>query len=157
MAAPKGNQFWLARSTHGRKPIFQDADTLWKAATEYFQWCEDNPLIESKVASDSGTPVLMEVPKMRAMTIAGLCLFLDISHDAWLDYRSREDFIGVTKVIDDTIRTQKFAGASAGLLNANIIARDLGLKESTTNEHTGKDGGPIEHASFEFVPVGPDD
>ena len=33
------------------------------------------------------------------------------------------------------IRTQKFEGASAGLLNANIIARDLGLSDKTELEH----------------------
>ena len=30
------------------------------------------------------------------------------------------------------------------MFNPNIIARDLGLKESITNEHTGTDGGAIE-------------
>ena len=42
----------------------------------------------------------------------------------------------------EIIRTQKFAGAAADLLNANIIARDLGLADK--NEVTGKDGGPVE-------------
>ena len=36
MAAPLGNQFWKARSSHGRNPIFVSPDDLWTAASEYF-------------------------------------------------------------------------------------------------------------------------
>lgn len=38
--------------------------------------------------------------------------------------------------MEEIIRTQKFEGASADLLNPNIIARDLGLAEK--QEHSGK-------------------
>ena len=71
----------------------------------------------------------MPVPKMRAMTISGLCLFLDISTQTWHDYCKREDFIDVTSKIDRVIRDQKFSGAASDMLNANIIARDLGLTD----------------------------
>jgi hypothetical protein len=38
----------------------------------------------------------------------------------------RQDFIGVVSRVENIIRTQKFEGPSAELLNRNIIARDLG-------------------------------
>ena len=44
--------------------------------------------------------------------------------------------------MEEIIRQQKFEGAAANLLNANIIARDLGLADKA--EITGRDGGPIE-------------
>lgn len=130
MAPPKGNQFWLQRSTHGRDKIFSKPSILWESACEYFQWAEDNPLTEGKVAQFQGAQVDMEVSKMRAMTLDGLCLFLDICDDTWRLYAKRDDFIGVTRKIERVIYSQKFAGAAADLLNANIIARDLGLKDS---------------------------
>lgn len=142
MSAPAGNQFWKARSSHGRAPIFASADILWDAAAEYFEWIEANPLYEAKAFAYQGIVTTTELPKMRAMTVAGLCLFLDISQQAWSEYKSRDGFGEVTKRIDDTIRTQKFAGAAADLLNANIIARDLGLSDK--QELTGANGGPIE-------------
>lgn len=142
MAAPKGNRFWEARSSHGRKPIFANADDLWIAACEYFEWVEENPLWEDKVTSFQGINTHEPLAKMRAMTVEGLCLFLDISKQAWSEYRQREGFGDVTSRIDDVIRSQKFAGAAADLLNANIIARDLGLSDKS--ELTGKDGGAIE-------------
>lgn len=142
MSAPKGNKFWELRSSHGRKPIFANPDDLWDAACEYFEWVDANPLYEDKVTSFQGTNTHEPVAKMRAMTLDGLQLFLDISDQTWLNYKSRDGFVGVTTRIEKTIRSQKFAGAAADLLNANIIARDLGLSDKS--ELTGKDGGPIE-------------
>ncbi len=142
MAAPKGNRFWEARSTHGRAPIFASPDDLWTACLEYFEWVEANPLYESKPFAYQGAVVQEPVAKMRAMSIMGLCNFLDISQDAWAQYRQRKDFIGICAQAEQLIRQQKFEGASADLLNPAIIARDLGLADKT--EHTGANGGPIE-------------
>lgn len=130
MAAPKGNKFWEARSSHGRNPIFKNSEELWNACLEYFEWVEANPLKEEKATQYQGAFVKDTVEKMRAMTIGGLCIFLDISEDTWANYREKEDFIGVTKKVEGIIRNQKFSGAAADLLNANIIARDLGLEDS---------------------------
>ena len=145
MAAPKGNRSWEMRSSHGRDPIFACPDDLWNAACEYFQWAEENPLWEDKVTSFQGVNTHEPVAKMRAMTIAGLCLFLDIDQTTWRDYGTKEGFSRVVTRADEVIRSQKFAGAAADLLNANIIARDLGLADKS--ELTGKDGGPIETVS----------
>lgn len=152
MAAPKGNQFWKARSSHGRKPIFASPDDLWEACEEYFQWVEDNPLYESKMCSYQGVNVIEPVPKMRAMTIEGLCIFLDIGTSTWDDYCGRDDFSEVTTRAERIIRTQKFTGAAADLLNANIIARDLGLRDKQETALTGATGGPVE---ITVLPVRP--
>lgn len=141
MAAPKANRFWEARSSHGRKPIFACPEELWEACVEYFDWVADNPLHEGiahqgKVSDDA-------LPKMRAMTIGGLCVFLDIGEQTWRDYGKREDFSGVTTRAEGIIRQQKFEGAAAGLLSANIIARDLGLADKANHEHSGPGGEPI--------------
>ena len=129
MAAPKGNRFWEARAKHGRDLIFTSSDILWAACCEYFVWADDNPLYETKAFAFQGIVTQESIPKMRAMTIDGLCLFLDISTDTWKLYTNREDFIGVTCKAENVIRSQKFSGAAADLLNANIIARDLGLTD----------------------------
>jgi len=131
MVAPKGNQFWKARSSHGRKPIFDSEKKLLEACEEYFQWVEDNPLYEQKAFSYQGEVIKTDIYKMRAMTLQGLTLFLDISMDTWCNYRKKEDFLEVTSQIEKAIYQQKFTGASADLINANNIARDLGLKDKT--------------------------
>ena len=131
MAAPKGNAFWKARSSHGRNPIFTTPDQLWEACVEYFEWVEANPLREEKVFNGKDGIVRADMAKMRAMTISGLCLFLDIDRKTWDAYRAKEDFLHIVARAEETIRTQKFEGAAADLLNANIIARELGLADKS--------------------------
>lgn len=138
MPAPKGNQFWKARTKHGRDKLFASAELLWEACQEYFEWVEDNPLYESKPFAFQGQSWIEEVPKMRAMTIGGLCLFLDIDKTTWFDWAKQKDFSHITTRVDEVIRAQKFAGAAADLLNPNIIARDLGLADK--QDHTSSDG-----------------
>jgi hypothetical protein len=137
VAAPSGNKFWLQRSSHGRKPIFSTPDDLWNAACEYFEWVEENPLKETKAFHFQGTVVMDEVPKMRAMTMMGLCFYLDIGTSTFHDYKQNEDFSEVIAKIEQVIFTQKFEGAAADLLNANIISRELGLADKQQVEHSG--------------------
>ena len=129
MAPPIGNQFWKARSKHGRNRLFASADLLWEACCEYFQWVEDNPLLEMKPFAYQGVVIQEPVAKMRAMTINGLCLFLDIDETTWRAWREVDDFSTVVSKAEKIIYEQKFTGAAADLLNPNIIARDLGLAD----------------------------
>lgn len=143
MAAPKGNQFWrLAADRIGRPLTFETPEELWTHCVEYFEWVDAHPLQEAQAFSYQGKVKLKSLPKMRAMTITALCLFLGIDLETWADYRNRKEFRAVVLRVDNTIRTQKFEGAAAELLNPNIIARDLGLADR--NELTGANGGPIE-------------
>lgn len=137
-----GNRFWEARSSHGPKPKFDNSDDLWSACCEYFAWVDDNPLYEDKLVTFQGAAKHEPSPKMRAMTIQGLCIFLDISMSTWDHWRdNRTDLSEVISRAEQIIYQQKFAGAAADLLNANIISRDLGLADK--QEVSGKDGKPI--------------
>lgn len=140
MAAPKGNRFWEARSSHGRNPKFESPEALWSACCEYFKWVDDNPLWEMKAFAFQGVVTQEQIPKMRAMTIGGLTLFLDITIETWRQYRMKEGFSEVTSQVEKVIYDQKFGGAAADLLNANIIARDLGLKDNAEVDHKSSDG-----------------
>lgn len=135
-----GNQFWKARTKVGRPRLFEDAAALWEACCEYFEWVEANPLYEMKAFSYQGEVTQEPVAKMRAMTIGGLCIFLDIDETTWRDWRTSDDFSPITSKVERVIRDQKFAGAAADLLNPNIIARDLGLSDKAAIEHTSPDG-----------------
>jgi len=139
MPAPKGNQFWKLRAEHGRDKLFETPEALWDAACEYFQWCEDNPLQEQKAFAYQGVVIKESVNKMRAFTLGALCLYLDCDEAYFRSFKAqkrqnKEDFITVISKIEKTIYNQKFTGAAADLLNANIIARDLGLSDKTENK-----------------------
>lgn len=144
MAAPKGNQFWKLRSEHGRDKLFATPELLWDAACEYFQWCDDNPLKEQKAFAYQGEITKTDLYKMRAYTLNALCLYLDCTEDYFRSFKAqerlnKEDFITVIDRIEKTIYNQKFVGAAADLLNANIIARDLGLRDRSEIDQKNTD------------------
>jgi DNA-packaging protein gp3 len=125
-----GNRFWEARSSAGPNPKFDGPEPLWAACLEYFAWVQDNPLYADQLVTFQGSATHEPVAKMRAMTLGGLCLFLDITDQTWRDWRAdRPDLIGVITRAESVIYQQKFTGAAADLLNPNIIARDLGLAD----------------------------
>ena len=143
-----GNEIWTTRMRSGPPMKYENEDVLREACLEYFNWVRDNPLKEAKLTSAGGKAEVVSVDKMRAMTLTGLCLFLEIHEQTWRDWRkSRPDLSEVMTRAEAIIRTQKFEGAAADLLNANIIARDLGLADKS--ELTGRDGGPIETKSMD--------
>jgi len=128
--APKGNQFWKARSSHGRTPTFASPEVLWGACCEYFEWVASNPLQAAELVKFQGKATVKYTPRMRAMTVRGLCIFLDIVKATWQNYQKRgEGFLTVCTRVEEIIAQQKFEGAAGDLLNASIIARDLGLAD----------------------------
>lgn len=135
MAAPKGNKFWKLRSKHGRDKLFATPDLMWEAACEYFEWCENNPLYETKAFAFKGIITTTELPIMRAMTLSQLCFYLNCSESYFRAFKSTlletdKDFLTVIEDIEQIIYNQKFQGAAGNLLNSNIIAYDLGMRDS---------------------------
>lgn len=129
--APKGNNFWELRSKHGRDLLFASPELLREAAVEYFEWCTKHPLIE--IDFRGSLLKRIRIPKMRAFTMHGLCSYIDCNTNYFRTFKaqqpSNEGFNMVILWIEETVYNQKFTGAAAGFLNANIISRDLGLAD----------------------------
>ena len=51
-------------------------NNIWDACVDYFEWVEETPLIETKLAQSGGVPTKVEVPLPRAMTLVGMCLHI---------------------------------------------------------------------------------
>lgn len=136
MAAPAGNKFWQLRSKHGKDSLFADAEKLWEAACEYFEWAHKNTLTAIEFHGKDAKKC--EVPKMRAFTMRGLCLYLHCNLHYFSEFKARavkkkdaksKRFLEIITQIEDTVYVQKFEGAAAGFLSASIIGRELGLAE----------------------------
>nr|QIG67132.1 terminase small subunit protein [Rhizobium phage RHph_TM26] len=140
-----GTKMWECRSKMGPKYLYQGEEgcvELWQELLNYLQWCENNPLQEGKLVSYLGRGSVVKVPKMRIATLGGFCLHLGINPATYVDWRAREDIGKIILVIDEAIKQYQLSGASADLLNANIISRLLGLADKT--ELTGPGGGPVQ-------------
>lgn len=152
MPAPKGHPKW----GDPRKPKKYTPDKLWDSAQEYFNWCDENPIItieqskmpqrldskmvkELKPAQIKGfMKQLVELPKQRAYSVEGLCIFLNISDETYFNYSKTEGYetyFGVCQRIKRIIDNQYFEGGMAGTFNANIVTRKLGLVEKQQTEH----------------------
>lgn len=136
-----GNQFWKMRTSVGRELIFKSPEKLLEACEEYFQWVEDNPLVEEKTFASQGKLLKTGMNKLRAMTLDGLLLFLDIDENTWYEYKKRSGFKEVCTRVSKIIYNQKFTGAAAGLFEHNIIAAELGLKNKDKN--TDEEAPPL--------------
>jgi hypothetical protein len=134
MPAPKGNSYWRLRKVSGQ-PKSLTPEELWTDACEYFEWCDSNPWIKSEaIKGGEHAGNLVQVPTSRPYTISGMCVFIGIDIKTFDNYSKVEtykDYFQVCTHIREIIYTQKFEGAAVGAYNANIIARDLGLKDTS--------------------------
>lgn len=132
--APKGNQYWkLAHDW--KKPKRYQPDEILLKAREYAEWVDKYPLYELKVF---GTGVKIKVPKMRAMTIEGFCLFCNMAKSTWYEYEKQKAYSQIISRVKDLFYSQKFEGAAAECLNPNLIARELCLSEHSDLTSKGK-------------------
>lgn len=141
MSAPKGNQFWKLRSTHGRGLIFSSPDLLWEACKEYFEATDERKWYKTEFNGKDA--IECHVPNETPYTWTGLYLFLDISHQTWKDYEAKEGFVEICTRVRNIIYTQKFEGAAVGAFNPNLISRDLGIAEKNENRQTDKNGDDV--------------
>ena len=149
MAAPKGNKYWQLADPDliGRPRLFPTPNDLWQAAKPYFEWIDENPITTHRTTTTEKGVFVNNDLLQRPYTWTGLYVFLGVySLEA---YHERKEFSEVLTHIDNIIKTQKFEGASAGIFNASIIARDLGLKDKSETDITSK-GEKIQITPIEF-------
>ena len=135
MPAPKGNEYWRLVENIG-KPAAYSPDELLAEGKLYIEWVEESPLYETKAFASNGFVTTEKLPKMRAMSVLGFCVFANITTTMYYRYREKEDYRCICEALEGAFRNQKFEGASAGLLNAAIISRDLGLVDKSEVNQT---------------------
>ena len=127
-----GNKLWReAIAKAGAPRIFDTPQDLLAAALEYFEWADANP---QYIAKGFGTGLIMKLPHPIPLTIRGLCSFHGFTERTWRNYSDRDEFQDVCELIEATMVDQRYAGASVGMFNANLIARDLGLADNVNTK-----------------------
>lgn len=140
MPAPKGNRFWEVRSSHGRNPIYSNPDDLTDAIQQYFDWVHENPYVEIKPMIESGQIANAQIPRLRPMLIGECYRFCGLTKDSWADYKAREGFSDIIEEAEEIIKNQKLSGAMAGFFKENIVARHLGIKDSSNVQLEAPEG-----------------
>lgn len=140
-----------------RHPIYATPEDFLAAVVEYFQWSDANPLKEETVGFFQGTVCRGDASKLRAFSKQALATYLGMPVSRLDSYKARKEpaWREVIELIEQVIYEQKFSAAAAGLLNSNIMTRDLGLSEK--KEITGADGGPMQVIQYQLPSNGRDE
>jgi len=141
----------------GRPNKWPEPQDLLNDAIEYVNWCEQNTLTEIDFVGKDAVEV--EKPKMRVPTIEGFMTHSGTVSRVFREYALKPDFAPICEYIANSLFSIAFEGASAGLLNSQIIMRKLGLadkKEVQTNQtnvhlYVPDNNRKIEDASFELL------
>jgi hypothetical protein len=128
--------------SNGAHP-FTTSQELLAAAADYFQWCDNHPILEEDVAVYQGDITRYTKNKIRPYTLKGMAVYLNVAVCKLERYKlDLEGLASAMELIEQVIYTQKFEHAAVGLMNATFIARDIGLADK--QEITGINGGPIQ-------------
>ncbi len=157
MAAPTGNKFAVGNSG-GRPPIYADATVLTEKIIEFFEWCKGESHTETrtrtKIDKETKQPIIEDydivvwdrLPEQPNITNLALFLGFD-SRQSFYDYGNIEEFSYTIKrarlAIENYYEDHLLGDSATGAIFA---LKNFGWNDKTQLEHSGKDGGPIEHS-----------
>lgn len=117
----------MSRNSPWRPRKIASPEHLIARFIQYAEFVEQNPLFEGKVLKTAKGIVRVKLRKDRSMTIAGFCLFLGITSQAWRYWRkNRKDLADAIELIENAVFVYKYERAAVGIFKANIISRELG-------------------------------
>lgn len=145
MANKIGNQDWKKRKKHGKPKNIKTPQILWDSFCEYAEKIDSNPTIVQETKTTDKRVEVREMQRALPYTWEGFEDYLfekglvsDLKHYKQNKDGAYNDYFPIITHIGKIIRNQKFQGAAAGLFNANIIARDLGLSDKKELDHKGE-------------------
>lgn len=140
----------------GRPRIFQNELELSKAFEEYKESLaiEAEKWLRVQYVGKDGQR--MTDPQKVPMTLEGFYIYCRKHYGDIKAYfvnpdNAYEDFSTICSHIKDEIRNDQITGGLLGFYNPSITQRLNNLKEATTNEITGKDGGPIQVTGMQIL------
>lgn len=146
--------YWEWRKNTGRPKAIRTPKEMWEYACGYFRSIDEYPFLKQEqrknpIKIEKGTIIddnlreeiknpVIGLETIRPYTWAGFEAYLfergvlaNLDHYKCNLENRYQEFIGVIRAIDKIMFAQKFEGAAAGVFNANIIARDLGLADKS--------------------------
>ncbi|NML70055.1 hypothetical protein HHL23_09600 [Chryseobacterium sp. RP-3-3] len=139
MAATVGNKYYKLRSKDGRNKIFENAEDLNTEIEKYFQEKSESFINKPDIIKSgdlAGENIQIKIDDFP--TKEELSIYLGFAKwESLKNYKEyTEDFLEVITWAETVIYNWKLKYTAIGVLNANIIARDLGIADKqdlTTN------------------------
>lgn len=157
MAAEQGNKYYKLRSKDGRNKVFESAKDLNTEIENYFNE-KSNSFINKpdiiKSGESAGANIQMRIDDFP--TKEELAIYLGFAKwESLKNYKEySDDFLEVITWAETVIYNWKLKYTAIGVLNANIIARDLGI---TDRQDLTTDGQKISSTQVIFQRIEPND
>jgi hypothetical protein len=140
----------------GRPRIFQNELELSKAFEEYKESLSEESKKWGKVQYVGKDGTRMEDYPKLPLTLEGFYIYSRKHYgDVKAYFENREDaypeFSVICHAIKEEIRNDQITGGLLGFYNPSITQRLNNLKEATTTELTGKDGGPVQVTGMQIL------
>jgi hypothetical protein len=108
---------------------------------QFREWHQDQKVLTHQLSKSGDVVDIKHTPPLTWAAFDSWLFEKQIITDTE-DYRQNTDdryadFKGVVRAINKIMFSQKFEGAAVGAYNANIIARDLGLRDAKDVNNTG--------------------
>lgn len=141
MAAPKGNRYGVDSGNFFKPKSYTPEE--WKEVFLKYLDHRQNKVWKKNEAIKGGDLAgqIIGVPSNLPLTIESFCIFADVSLQTFYNYEKGEkykEYFEITARIRQVIESDQLEGSIVGAYNPNIIARKLGLSETTKNENTHK-------------------
>lgn len=128
------NHHWKVINSGGRQ-IANTPEGLWESATEYFKWCDENPIKAKRTLTSGKTQgEKVEIEYKRPYSIKAFCLHAGISERWIVDIKDShtkdsEWFLVVEKILY-IIYTDNLEGAVVDLYNPIMVSKILNLDKA---------------------------
>ena len=141
MEKKKASRNPLLHNPLGRPPIYTP-EGLWEKFEEYISWAEENPYYATSRTDYANGFADTREAKIHRISLEEFFLFAGTSRRWWSEIqtgKNGEAFSEVKENIKNFCESWQKNVASAGLLNANIISRLLGLVDKKEVDHKGEE------------------
>jgi hypothetical protein len=137
---PKPKPRKTAKNPVGRPPEIKTPAMLWDLFLQYIEYNKANPFYVNDFKGNP--PESVEIRKDKPLTIVGFEDFLGVGIKWFEQFKGSDtvknnpEFSSIITRVEASCYNHKFSGAAAGIFNANIIARDLGLADKRDIHNT---------------------
>lgn len=107
-------------------------EQLMNLVVSYFEWAETNAIKAGETASFQGKTYEDTIHRPRVFTWAGLTLFCGVSTGIIQKWKRQPGYMQVLDFAETVIREQKYQYAANGMINTNMIAKELGIDKGDT-------------------------
>lgn len=107
-------------------------EQLMQLVVNYFEWAETNAIKAGAESSFQGRTYQDTITRPRVFTWNGLTLFLGVSTGIIQRWKRQPGYMEVLDFADQVIREQKYQYAANGMINTNMIAKELGIDKGDT-------------------------